>query len=303
LLPAVTTNMPFWWLDNLLNLQLQWSLLALVLVLINIIYIRIFSYYCALLYTTIIMHNIMPLYLSRPLDAPITSDNQYLTIAQLNINYDNNRVKQLLPILMDSDFDLLIIQEASDEQHKSIQKLAHYFPYTFGLSPTEGTPAGMAIFSRWPITEKHLHNFGYKSGQVLEVIIQMPDATPLQLYSLHPGSPRTKELWQLRNQTLHTIAEKVVMSPFSNQIVVGDFNSSPWSSSFKQLQQTTRLKNSAEGFGYIPSWSISSKPFLSILTSAYIDHSLVSYSFQVLSKHAKKISGSDHLLLITELVI
>jgi len=303
LLPAVTTNIPLWWLDNLVNLQLQWSFLALLLVLINVLYIKKISAYSLLLYATIIMHNLMPLYLSPPAKAPITPDNHYLTIAQLNISYDNTKLKQLLPILTDSRFDLLVIQEASDTQHESMEKLAHYFPYTFGLSPTEATPSGMAIFSRWPIAEKQVHDLGYKSGQILEAIIQMPDAKPLQIYSLHPGSPRTKKLWQLRNQTLATIAEKVVMSPFSNQIVIGDFNCSPWSSSFRQLQQTSRLKSSAKGFGYIASWSLSANPVLSMLTSVYIDHNLVSHSFQVIKKHAKAVSGSDHLLLITELVI
>ncbi|PKF62491.1 hypothetical protein CW745_03395 [Psychromonas sp. psych-6C06] len=306
LLPAIANNIPVWWLDNLLNLQLQWALLSGLLIMLNWLYIKQWRMSSSLLLSGLIFYNLSWLYF------PVmqTSENKHqqvtqtLTVAQFNLNYNNPNLKQLLPKLGNSSFDLLVIQEASDSEHKNINALAKYYPYSFGLSKLEATPSGMAIFSRWPISEQQVHDLGYKSGHILEVILQIGDInTPVQLFALHPGSPRSIELWERRNQTLATVANKVAHSTFINKIVIGDFNSSPWTTSFKQFQHTSGLKNSAQGFGYLPSWSYSAKPVLAMLSSVYIDHHLVSPTFKVLDKHTQRLAGSDHLMVITELAM
>ncbi|WP_425414431.1 endonuclease/exonuclease/phosphatase family protein [Psychromonas aquimarina] len=121
---------------------------------------------------------------------------------------------------------------------------------------------------------------------------------------MHPASPRTEKLWQLRNATLAYAVEQVSSSSLPYKIVIGDFNSTPWSANFKYFQKNTLLKNSAEGFGYIASWSYSTaNQLISMLSSAYIDHCLVSDSFTVLNKQYQTVQGSDHLLLLTELAV
>lgn len=311
LLPALPVIIRIWWLDNLLNLQIQWSIVALFLILINAFFIKKLRLLAAVLFIATIFYNLMPLYyplLNLKLEGKnvhqIENQETIFTIAQLNLNYDNPNLKQILPILGDNKFALLVLQEASDKEYKNISQLAHYYPYSLGIGPSESTPSGLAIFSRYPISEKHIHDLGYKRGHVLEIVIQVPNSSePIQVYALHPTSPRSEILWQLRNLALAAIAEKVAASPFTNKLVIGDFNSSPWSSAFRSFQQTSQLKNSALGFGYIPSWSYSTRPLLSILSSVYIDHSLISNPFKVLNKHAQSIQGTDHLMLLTELVI
>lgn len=306
LLPAVTTSVPWWWLDNLLNLQIQWAFFALLLMLCNLFLVKKLRGLCLFLYAVLIIYNLLPLYRSPTLPATQASNStaHRFSIAQINLSYDNSNLVKLLPTLADPSFDLLVLQEASDREFANIKKLTQYYPYSFGITDSEATPSGMAILSRYPIIEKHLHNEGYKSGHILEVLLQTPDlTTPIQVYALHPGSPRTEALWQLRNKTLTSIAERITSSPFAHKIVVGDFNSSPWSGAFKRFQKNSQLKNSAQGFGYIASWSYSNKAPLSLLTSAYIDHCLVSAPFKVLNKQAQPIQGSDHQLLFTELII
>lgn len=319
LLPILNLHIPIWWLDNLLNLQIQWSFIACILLIVNLSYVK----QCRRLFSTItlalILHNFMPLYFpsshifhnsvaptnNNIIQPPSTELSTHvdipLTIAQLNLSYDNPNLQALVPVLGNKDFDLLIIQEASDRESRHIKAIGRYYPYSFGLNHLEATPSGMAIFSRFPIIEKKLHSFGGKGGQVLEVIIQMPiSGVPIQLYAIHPSSPRSEALWLSRNQTLTTLSSQILNSPFINRIVVGDFNNSPWTHSFKVFQQKSQLKNSADGFGYAPSWSLSNKTFLSMLSSVYIDHVLVSEPFNILNKNRQFISGSDHLLLVTK---
>ena len=308
LLAALPITISVWWLDNLVNLQMQWAALAIIMLVMNITYIKKSTKVYGTLYTLLIINNFMPLYLSPLVNAssgmPISKDLQRVTIAQLNLNYNNPNLESLLSTLADERFDLLIIQEASDKEHRSIKKLNKYYPYSFGLSETEATPSGMAIFSRLPITEKKIHDLNFKSGQLLEIIVQVPNSvTPIQVWALHPSSPRNKALWQLRNKTLSALTDKIITSAFTHKVVVGDFNSSPWSTPFKHLQKQGQLKNSADSFGYFPSWSYSDAPIFSTLSSAYIDHCLISTAFNVLNKQSQSISGSDHQLVITDLAI
>ena len=314
ILPIMNIKVVFWWLDNLLNLQVQLSLAALLLILINAIYIKKFIGLFAFLYISMIAYNLMPLYLPVTLPSIFNIKKESLkvinqkiislNIAQLNLKYENSNLKELLPILGNGEFDLIALEEAADTEYLTLKKLDKYYPYSFGMSQLESTPSGMAIFSRWPIIEKRIHTLGYKSGQILEIIIQAPETnSPVQLFSLHPGSPRTKALWQSRNQTLTTTAKRINNSPFANQVIIGDFNNTPWTHSFKEFQKQTQLKNSANGFGYIPSWSYFTSPLLSIISSVYIDHTLVSNNFIVLDKRYHSIKGSDHLLILTKLAI
>ncbi len=307
LLPALSADIPLWWLDNLLSLQLQWSLLAVLLTLINVKYVPKCALPFALLYLMVIGYNQLPFYLSaenKLQNQPLFKMTQ-LKIAQLNIRYENTHMDKLTAAVSSPDFDVLVLQEAADYQHKKIKALSRYYPYSIGIEPLESTPSGLALFSRWPIVERKIHNLGYKGGHILEVIIQAPETeTPVQIFALHPASPRSEKLWQLRNATLAYTSELVSSSSLPNKIVIGDFNSTPWSGQFKYLQKNSRLKNSAEGFGYIASWSYSAVNYvMRLLSSAYIDHCLVSSTFTVLNKQYQRVQGSDHLLLLTELAV
>ncbi len=63
-----------------------------------------------------------------------------------------------------------------------------------------------------------------------------------------------------------------------------------------------RNTNSADGYGYIPSWSrYSTSKLVRLISSAYIDHCLVSKSFNIKNKKYQYIKGSDHVLISTEL--
>ncbi|WP_028863922.1 endonuclease/exonuclease/phosphatase family protein [Psychromonas aquimarina] len=156
LLPAMPAAVSLWWLDNLVSLQLQWSLLAILLILINIQYIHRYTLASALFYLMIIAYNQQPLYLSFKTQQQnhLLSSTIQLKIAQLNIRYENPHLDKLTATVSDPEFDVLVLQEAADHQHKQIKALSQYYPYSIGIAPLESTPSGLALFSRWPIVEK-----------------------------------------------------------------------------------------------------------------------------------------------------
>ena len=299
-LPVISQKLTSWWLDNLINLQLQWSILAVLLMLLSLKYIQYFFIPLSLLYLVLIVYNFAPFY--KPGDFE-PSGNETLNIAQLNIKYGNPYIDRLVDEIGYSDYDVILLQEVGDNERETVRRLIEFFPYSTGVSHLENFPSGMALFSRWPVVNSKIHDLGYVEGHIIEVIVQSPESTvPVHIFALHPGAPRSKALWRLRNLTLVYVAHTVSASSLPHKIIIGDINTSPWSPEFKYLRNTSALLNSAHGFGYIPSWSFSSlNKFARMMSSAYIDHCLVSDVFKIINKEYRPVSGSDHLLISTRL--
>jgi endonuclease/exonuclease/phosphatase family metal-dependent hydrolase len=80
-------------------------------------------------------------------------------------------------------------------------------------------------------------------------------------------------------------------------VVMGDFNTTPWSGRYKQFLQDSDLRNSLRGFGLQPTWHAALPSPLMIA----IDHCLHSPSIRTLNRATGANIGSDHLPLLVEL--
>jgi len=301
-LPVLASDIKLWWLDNLINLQLQWSLLAVLSILLSLKSFRLLAIPLSLLYFSIILYNFGPLFL------PDQSSNQNkvtLKVAQLNIRYENPNIDEIISKLLDTDYDFILIQEIADDKVVKVGRLIQTYPYSIGSNSLRTYSSRLALFSRWPITDSKIHDLGYVEGKVIEAFVKPPDSnTPIKVLALHPGAPRNEVLWQLRNNTLEFIASQASGSSQQRQIVIGDINISPWSPIFKRLAINSRLQDCAAGHGYIPSWGLYNTNHLTrLLSSVYIDHCLVSKSINVRDRQYHYIEGSDHVLILTILEI
>ncbi|MGD1717475.1 endonuclease/exonuclease/phosphatase family protein [Dapis sp. BLCC M172] len=101
----------------------------------------------------------------------------------------------------------------------------------------------------------------------------------------------------MRNKQLSEIASYVANQKISI-VVTGDLNITMWSPYYKELISNSGLYNARKGFGMISTW-----PSFFPLLSIPIDHCLVSQDIRVFKTKSGKNIGSDHLPLITDLVI
>jgi len=296
ILPLLAIKITIWWLDNLGSLQLQWSVVALLLLFINIhkgkkhLSALLLLFLLAVIYQQVSASHVNK---AQQLTA------QTLKIAQLNIHYQNPHIDKLLLTLNTADYDLLVLQEVGDDQRQKITTLQQTYPYFIADTAT----SDLALFSKWPIVDRKTHDLGYKGGHIIEAIVQSPkDSSPVHIFALHPASPRSADLWQVRNATLEYVAQQAHASLLPSKIIIGDLNTTPWSAQFQHLQKDSRLTYTSNAIAYIPSWSYnSSNPLIRLLSSAYIDHCLISDSLNVIRKDYQSIPGSDHQLLVTEL--
>jgi endonuclease/exonuclease/phosphatase (EEP) superfamily protein YafD len=97
-----------------------------------------------------------------------------------------------------------------------------------------------------------------------------------------------------RNQQLQTIAS--FLRPKTNPVLLlGDLNISPWSYYFEQLLTQANLRNSAYGWGVMPSWPVA---FPALLIP--IDHCLVSEGITIHQRRNGSAVGSDHYPVIVD---
>ena len=123
LLPLLAIDL--WWLDNLANLQWQWSLAAGLLIVFNVFCQWRYRYIAITILTITVICQQGFLY--KP-QANHVLTKQTLTVAQFNISYDNQYLNELLPQFGDADFDVLVLQEASDQQNINFNILVSVLP-------------------------------------------------------------------------------------------------------------------------------------------------------------------------------
>ncbi len=80
-------------------------------------------------------------------------------------------------------------------------------------------------------------------------------------------------------------------------IVMGDFNTTPWSGRFRKFLKDSTLRNSLRGFGLQPTWHAALPSPLMIA----IDHCLHSPSIRTINRATGANIGSDHLPVLVEL--
>jgi endonuclease/exonuclease/phosphatase (EEP) superfamily protein YafD len=298
--PLLLSDTDHWWLDNLLNLQLQWSLLAAILLVPGMIYLRRISLVLLPFYVLIAVGNFAHLYV--PLAMPAATAFSF-SIAQLNLRYHNPHSADIFSQLAQADYDIVVLQEIADASVDKLDRVSANYPYSIGSGSLEGYSSRHLLLSKWPLSERKVHDLGYVEGRVIDVMVNPPGSgQAIRVLALHPGAPRNRELWELRNATLEFVAREVEQAPHQYQLVVGDLNVSPWSTVFRNLLQVSGLQHSGAGYGYMPSWSLSPHNAITrLLGSAYIDHCLVSAGLVVRDKQWHIVKGSDHLLISTRL--
>lgn len=124
----------------------------------------------------------------------------------------------------------------------------------------------------------------------------------VNLLAVHPAAPRSAATASTRDQEFAAIVS-FLEKQMGLAIIVGDFNATPWSRVFRNLQQQTGLQNSQAGFGIQTTWpSYPGSPFNSLLRIP-IDHCLHSPAIQTVDRRVLPHRGSNHNPILIRLGI
>jgi len=235
---------------------------------------------------------IVPWYFPAPAFAGATP-GQHLRILHSNVLTSNRRYSEVISLVKAEQPDIAVFVEVSTVWAKELAVLSEMFPYSYHYQESERF--GSAIYSKLPLKNPSVKAFSKRRKSLFaEVEFQ---GKIISLILAHPTVPIKQQSFIERNRQLAGIGEYAgqVKNPL---IVVGDFNTTMWSPFYKNMVKTGNLRNARSGFGILPTW-----PTFMPLAYIPIDHFLVSQEIGVLKIRTGRKVGSDHLPLITDLVL
>jgi endonuclease/exonuclease/phosphatase (EEP) superfamily protein YafD len=235
---------------------------------------------------------IVPWYFPAPAFAG-AAPGQHLRILHSNVLTSNRRYADVISLVKREQPDIAVFVEVSTAWALELAVLSEMFPYS--SQHQESEVYGSAIYSKLPLENASVKAFS-QQRKSLSADVKFQGKT-ISLLLVHPTVPIKQHSFIDRNQQLAAIGEYAaqVKNPL---IVVGDFNTTMWSPFYKNMVKTGKLHNARSGFGILPTW-----PTFMPLLYIPIDHFLVSQEIGVLKIRTGRNVGSDHLPLITDLVI
>ena len=220
---------------------------------------------------------------------PSQKDATTISITTLNVLSSNQDHKAVIDFLKKTDSDLLVLCETTQAWTQALTE-AFSDTHPHHTSHPQEDAFDALTLSKFPLTETIRH-LPPDQPILLESLVETP-LGPLTLFNAHPFPPMGaacscgRDSYLANLTTLATAAEHPV-------IVAGDLNVTRWSAHYKNLIHTATLHDTADGYGFQPTW----KPFHNFnldLLGIPIDHILTSSDLIATDYAVGPNLGSDH---------
>lgn len=221
------------------------------------------------------------------------TNSSTLKVISANLWYKNEDVSEMQKFFENEDADVIMVTEFTQYQHGYLSDyLEENYPYrnTY-LSNLDIIPyIGKAIYSKHPLSNKELPDSNHSDMFLTGTTFL--NNKEIDLLMVHTTAPVNTSFFASRNQQLGYLKGYVDEGISETAVISGDFNISPWSPRFIELDRTLgledfdRVRNNKLGF----SWYYRPASFF----KSQIDHTFVSDDLQVTSYELKEFPGSDH---------
>ncbi len=238
---------------------------------------------------------VIPYYL--PVKPAETALHRKIKLMQLNVLLTNQSHDKVLALIQKEKPDIIGLEEFTFQWAAKLKPIEQEYPYHV-IEP-QNWAFGVALYSKFPLTDTHIKNFGpvlkNLPAKIPSIVTSFQlEKQPVTLIVTHPVPPT---LFDLRNSELDGMGQ--ARSRFNkNLIIMGDLNSTQWSPYFQKLLQQTGLRDSQLGFGVQPSWQSTDW-----LLRIPIDHILISPNIAVLNRYIGPSIDSDHLPVFAEIAL
>ncbi len=215
-----------------------------------------------------------------------------ITIFQYNTHRHSGGGKKIVDWieLNNEKLDIVFLQEVNPELKSELKRLRAIYPYT--ICPEESW-CERAFFSKIPIKTASLRPYETTYSYYLNVTIETENGKTLQFIGIHAMSPVSPDHLVIRNAQFEELAKILNKSTVKHQIIIGDFNVTPYSPTFKKLITQATMKYPRTHTGSWPSYIKANA------LRIHIDHLLVSGSIDYVSQQVGDNIASDHLPVIT----
>lgn len=231
--------------------------------------------------------------------APAANSQQKLTVASINVFYRNTQHERVIGFLRERKPDVVVLVEITPTWRQALESLDPVYTYRyFSASPIQRVGArverGVLMMSRWPIERAEPIDFGDWAEPGIAATLNV-HGKPFHVIGVHPCWPIGAGISAERNRELAKIAAlaRSIKGPL---VLLGDFNTTPFSPHFATLLQDSGLR-SAAGSKWIPTW-----PTFLPIAGIQIDHALISPDLTALDFKRGPRIGSDHWPIVIELL-
>ena len=173
------------------------------------------------------------LYLMQPYSKTDLSLPTQHRLLWYNVHLNNPDALGESQLILAQQADVLALAEINFN-NPDWQKLHQHYPH--GCAHQEYSPFALAVLSKHPLTICKVHFI----GEFPYIHAQYGNTT---LFALHPPPPINAALAQARHNYFTQLIPLIQANP--RVLVVGDFNSSPFSPLFRQFLQHSQLKQHA----------------------------------------------------------
>lgn len=236
-----------------------------------------------------VLIDISPLYFGGNKDKSLTETTKIVCINLLSSNGQfedvENYIKQKNP-------DLIVLQEFNTLWQLMLEPKLN--DYQFRLTIPRDDNFGIAVYSKLKVTELEELKIGDAGVPSIHGEIEL-GTTKARLIATHPLPPVDTWYFDHRNTQLSELGT-IVSELEGEAIVIGDLNTSSFSTHFKNLISNSELIDTRRGFGQLTTW-----PTWFNLARTTLDHCLVTEGISVKSREVGEDIGSDHLPIFVEL--
>ena len=203
-----------------------------------------------------------------------------------NVLAKNRRPADAVAAMVATDADVLVMVEFTPPMHDElVARVGNEYPYR--VAEVRPDPAGIAVWSRIPMTGEVVHIIGRPA---VDLTLQLAGG-PVRVLAVHTIPPTlTAPAWSDELQIIGEAAGNPMEGPPT--VVIGDFNASRWHPSFRRLlARGWTSGHELLGKGWSVSWPMRGYPAPPFVR---IDHALVDTRVVPIEVRDVSIPGSDH---------
>jgi endonuclease/exonuclease/phosphatase (EEP) superfamily protein YafD len=279
-----------WWLfDIAANFRAH---LAVVLTMVALAYSLTYSKATGLFFLAMAVVNaltVLPMYSSTP--ALAAEDGGEMTIISFNVDQRSSIRDATFRWIDSVGPDLVVLVDSTDDWVNAVEMAQ---PYVARSELPIDRTFGITILSRDDVDTQILRASRIRDS-VVRVEVSLGDQ-PIIVYAIQSRPPSNETDATYRDEYFDDLSQ-MVQSETLPTVVVGDFQTTPWSHAFRELTADTGLENSMAGFGLQTTWPADRWAFFRIP----VDHLLHSPELTTIDRYLGPILGVDHRPLVVKL--
>ena len=245
-----------WRFDYLAHGRVQWCVLSAVLfaaALATLLKAPIAKRYVALaaLAVGLNFYPIAEFLLVSPPALANGADAPALRVMSVNVNVGNRHYDKTVHEILDENPDLLLMMEVKRSWMRHLATLDKVYPYK--IAAPKRHAFGMVLYSKRPYTAWRIEEWGpYRIPDIVATLRDDASHT-LRVLGVHTVPPVSETAASNNRRHSKHIFDSV-LDREGPILLLGDWNDTPWSHSYRSLLGGTGFQNAAQGKLPAPTW-------------------------------------------------